>query len=160
MFQKINTVISQLTHANTHRCTHINTHKITTLLTLYNLTTVSNEKKNRCIYFFEILNIILWFVCAEDCCVWLMSLALPSVNNYTLVHCCVCVHVCVSVCVCMCKIEEHTFIYLISGVDPQFEGNASSKLVSFSALGNRVRIDFALHVYVLVRGDVEELNGH
>lgn len=67
---------------------------------------------------------------------------------------------CVYVGVRMCKIEEHTFIYLISGVDPQFEGNASSKLVSISALGNPVRVDFALHVYFLVHGDVEELNGH
>lgn len=62
---------------------------------------------------------------------------------------------------CLCvKEKEHTFACLISGVDPQFEGNASSKLVSFTALRNVVSVDFALHVDVLIHGDVEELNGH
>jgi len=41
----ISTHTCKHTHTHTHRCTHINTHKATTLITIYSLTTVSNEEK-------------------------------------------------------------------------------------------------------------------
>lgn len=66
-------------------------------------------------------------------------------------------------CICMCvraKKKKNTLVCSISGVDPQCEGNSSSKLVSFTAFGNVVGVDFALHIDVLIPGDVEELNGH
>jgi len=84
-----------------------------------------------------------------------MSLAVPSVHNHTLS-----LSLSLSVCECVCKIKEHTVIYLKSGVDSQFEGNAPSKLVSVTARFNVVSVDSALHVDILIHGDVEELNGH
>lgn len=51
--------------------------------------------------------------------------------------------------------QLHLFV-----VDPQFEGDASGKLVPVAAGGQSVGVDLTLHVDVRVQRGVQELHGH
>ncbi len=105
VFQKINTVIPQLTHANTHTDTDLHTQMHTkTLQPHYSL----KWKKKIFIRNAEVLLSALSVL--RIALVWLMYLAVHSVHNPTLfrwddlwvrMFVCVCVCVCGGVCVCV-----------------------------------------------------------
>lgn len=59
----------------------------------------------------------------------------------------------------MCSVAENSGEERLVDVDPQFERNSPSKLVSFVSCRNVVGVDLALDVHVFVGSDVKELNG-